>query len=120
MTVCPGMGWPSVTVATRFSIPRSLSSRSILFLLAPGPHPRRDPTLTPRLGFPFPRLGVAAGAFHVRWGPTPSAYHRSLTLAALIRGDISASQRFDRPIPLSFVDPHRWKKKPYRSPPSDR
>ena len=29
---------------------------------------------------------------HLRWGPTPSAYHRSLTLAALIRGDFPLSQ----------------------------
>ena len=32
------------------------------FSLAPGPHPRRDLSLTPRLGFAWPRLGVAAGA----------------------------------------------------------
>ena len=32
------------------------------FSLAPGPHPRRELTLTPRLGFAWPRLGVAAGA----------------------------------------------------------
>src|SRR3989475_6345799 len=56
------------------------------FSLALGPHPQRELTLTPRLGFPRPRLGappqrgcraggpgVAAGAFHWRWGPTPSA-----------------------------------------------
>src|SRR5262245_49211905 len=30
--------------------------------LAAGPHPRRTLSLTPRLGVPWPRLGVAAGA----------------------------------------------------------
>src|SRR3989449_1277513 len=58
---------------------------SHLFSLALGPHPQRELTLTPRLGFPRPRLGappqrgcraggpgVAAGAFHWRWGHTPS------------------------------------------------
>src|SRR3989442_1631270 len=38
--------------------------------LALGPHPQRELTLTPRRGFPCPRLGVAAGALHWRWGPT--------------------------------------------------
>jgi len=33
-----------------------------LFLLAPGPHPRRELTLMPRFGFACPRLGMAAGA----------------------------------------------------------
>src|SRR6187402_339850 len=33
--------------------------------LAPGPHPRRELTLTPRLGFPCPRLDVAAGALNL-------------------------------------------------------
>src|SRR5262245_17794206 len=37
----------------------------LTFLLTPGPHPRRELTLTPRLGFPCPRLGVAAGAHHL-------------------------------------------------------
>src|SRR6185503_4830913 len=32
------------------------------FPLAAGPHPRRELSLTPRLGFAWPRLGVAAGA----------------------------------------------------------
>src|SRR5438034_1250727 len=30
--------------------------------IAPGPHPRRELTLMPRLGFPCPRLGMAADA----------------------------------------------------------
>src|SRR5262245_18831892 len=30
--------------------------------MAPGPHPRRELTLMPRLGSPYPRLGMAAGA----------------------------------------------------------
>src|SRR5207247_6520517 len=34
-----------------------------LLSLAPGPHPRRELTLMPRLGFPCPRLGMAAGAY---------------------------------------------------------
>jgi hypothetical protein len=32
------------------------------FSLAPGPNPRRELTLMPRLGFAWPRLGMAAGA----------------------------------------------------------
>src|SRR2546428_490875 len=46
------------------------------FSLAPGPHPRRELTLMPRLGFARPRLGMAAGAFQSRW-PHPQ---RELTL----------------------------------------
>ena len=55
------------------------------FSLALGPYPQRELSLTPRLGFTCPRLGappqrgcraggpgVAAGAFHWRWGHTPS------------------------------------------------
>src|SRR2546427_130277 len=38
--------------------------------LALGPHPQRELTLTPRRGFPCPRLGVAAGALHWGRGPT--------------------------------------------------
>jgi hypothetical protein len=34
-----------------------------ILAMAPGPHPRREPALTPRLGFTRPRLSVAAGAF---------------------------------------------------------
>src|SRR6185436_11860633 len=34
-----------------------------LYSLALGPHPQRELTLTPRLGFACPRLGVAAGAY---------------------------------------------------------
>ena len=41
--------------------------------LAVGPHPQRELTLMPRLGFACPRLGMAAGALHWRWGPTPIA-----------------------------------------------
>src|ERR1700676_1845034 len=45
--------------------------------LAPGPHPRRDLTLIPRLGFACPRLGMAAGALSLAPGPHP---RRDLTL----------------------------------------
>ncbi len=47
------------------------------FPLAAGPHPRRELTLTPRLGSTCPRLGVAAGAFPLALGPYP---RRELTL----------------------------------------
>src|SRR3989442_4311447 len=51
-----------------------LSSRGRYFLPAPGPHPRRELSPTPRLGFPCPRLGVAAGARSpVRGGTAPAA-----------------------------------------------
>src|SRR5436309_7744935 len=45
--------------------------------LALGPHPQRELTPMPRLGFPCPRLGMAAGAnlIHWRWGPTPPRTH---------------------------------------------
>src|SRR3989338_5725819 len=36
--------------------------RFIIIYLALGPHPQRELTLTPRLGFACPRLSVAAGA----------------------------------------------------------
>ena len=35
---------------------------AVFFPLAPGPHPRRELTLTLRRGFPWPRRSVAAGA----------------------------------------------------------
>src|SRR3989454_12292525 len=50
-----------------------LSSRGRYFLLAPGPHPRRELSPTPRLGFPCPRLGVAAGARSPVRGGTATA-----------------------------------------------
>src|SRR5438093_9162199 len=55
-------------------------------LLAPGPHPRRELTLTPRLGFACPRLGVAAGASFSYWrqGPPPARTDADASLAALL------------------------------------
>ena len=41
------------------------------FALAPGPHPRRELTLTPRGGFACPPRGVAAGASALAPGPHP-------------------------------------------------
>ena len=43
------------------------------YALAAGPHPRRELTLTPSLGFPCPHSGVAAGAdfFSLAAGPQP-------------------------------------------------
>src|SRR6266508_4210216 len=42
------------------------------YSLALGPHPQRELTPMPRLGFACPRLGMAAGAstLHLAWGPT--------------------------------------------------
>src|SRR3989442_6024142 len=40
--------------------------------MALGPHPQRELTLTPRLGFTRPRLGVAAGAFTGAGAPPPA------------------------------------------------
>src|SRR6267143_137124 len=42
-----------------------------VYLLAAGPHPRRELTLMPRLGFPRPRLGMAAGASFFTGGGAP-------------------------------------------------
>src|SRR6267143_404220 len=42
-----------------------------VYLLAAGPHPRRELTLMPRLGFPCPRLGMAAGAAFFTGGGAP-------------------------------------------------
>src|SRR3989442_10260021 len=57
-----------LTLSTRTSTPLcsnillSLSRGPNFFSLAAGPHPRRALSLTPRLGFARPRLGIAAGA----------------------------------------------------------
>src|SRR5436190_11667670 len=45
--------------------------RRFLLQLAAGPHPRRELTLMPRLGFPCPRLGMTAGAFFFTGGGAP-------------------------------------------------
>src|SRR5438094_879609 len=52
---------------------------TVNFLLALGPHPRRELTLMLALGFSRPRLGMAAGASfsYRRRGPLP---RRELTL----------------------------------------
>ena len=53
------------------------------FPVALGPHPQRELTLTPRLGFARPRLGVAAGApdawrmQNPQWDDTLSARRRA-------------------------------------------
>jgi len=44
---------------------------ALLFSLALGPHPQRELTLMPRLGFSWPRLGIAAGAPFL---PLPPCY----------------------------------------------
>jgi hypothetical protein len=48
--------------AKAFALRPHLPYLTFIFPLAPGPHPRRELTLMPRLGFPCPRLGMAAGA----------------------------------------------------------
>ncbi len=56
---------PGAEAATLASLPINV----LLTLMAPGSHPRRAPTPTPRLGSPGPRLGVAAGAdMFTAWG----------------------------------------------------
>src|SRR2546422_858788 len=57
------------TRARMMPIEREIMEVSLLFSLALGPHPQRDLSLTPRLGFTRPRLGVAAGAFSLALGP---------------------------------------------------
>src|SRR5258708_28438346 len=60
----PAAIWSFTTAWTFLAIVRVYFSA-----LAPGPHPRRELTLTPRLGAVRPRLGVAAGAsdlFHLQ------------------------------------------------------
>ena len=47
---------------------------SNFFSLALGPHPQRHLTLTPRLGFAWPRLGVAAGAASLVFAVSVSAH----------------------------------------------
>ena len=44
-----------------------------LLALALGPHPQRELTLMPRLGFTCPRLGMAAGALFTGAGAPPPA-----------------------------------------------
>src|SRR5207247_8339697 len=49
---------------------------SLHYSLAAGPHPRRELTLTPRLGSACPRLGVAAGASYTgAQTPPPARSH---------------------------------------------
>ena len=47
---------------------------SYFFSPAPGPHPRRALSLTPHLGFTWPRLGVAAGAACLLFAVSVSAH----------------------------------------------
>src|SRR2546427_4191266 len=70
-------------VAVALVVCSSANSKSnvIFFSLAAGPHPRRDLSLTRRLGFSGPRQRVAAGAFFTGGGapppPRPFAYTSS-------------------------------------------
>src|ERR1700692_2925193 len=71
----PAAIWSFTIAWTFFMGPVYFSS------LAPGPHPQRELTPMPRLGYPCPRLGIAAGAlFSLRVGPHPHA-ERTLMLA---------------------------------------
>src|SRR2546428_23953 len=61
------------TRARMMPIEREIMEVSFFFSLALGPHPQRQLSLTPRLGFTRPRLGVAAGAFSLALGNPPPA-----------------------------------------------
>jgi alcohol dehydrogenase (cytochrome c) len=88
-----------------------ISALGDFFPLPPGPHPRRDLSLTPRLGFACPRLGVAAGAalmllasYHL---------HAQVTSDRLLRAaseprnwlTYSGSYRSERYTPLDQITP---------------
>src|SRR2546422_249517 len=70
VNVTPDAASAPIRVATYIS-DTVRTTRLIFFALALGPHPQRELTLTPRLGSPCPRLGVAAGAFALALGPHP-------------------------------------------------
>ena len=55
---------------------RSVGPNVIFFPLAPGPHPRRDLSLMPRLGFTVLGSAWPQALFHWRRGPTPAAFLR--------------------------------------------
>src|SRR2546428_5037362 len=59
------------TRARMMPIEREIMEVSLPFSPALGPHPQRELSLTPRLGFTRPRLRVAAGAFSLALGPHP-------------------------------------------------
>src|SRR3989441_3976028 len=59
------------TRARMTPIEREIMEGSLPFSPALGPHPQRELSLTPRLGFTRPRLRVAAGAFSLALGPHP-------------------------------------------------
>ena len=94
---CPRSAWPQALLHWRWAPPRartdadtfariSMSSlrcgRPGASALAAGPHPARELTLTPSLGFPCPRSGVAAGA-PLAVGPSASA--RSINVSEPLR-----------------------------------
>ncbi len=62
----PASVHPTANNAVKATKPARLVN---FFPLAAGPHPRRELTLMPRLGFTCPRLGMAAGAS--AWAPLP-------------------------------------------------
>src|SRR5262245_21825170 len=66
---------PFADTSPRIHSPR-LGVAAGAFPLALGPHPQRDLSLTPRLGFTVLGSVRPRALFHWRWGPTPSATFR--------------------------------------------
>ena len=61
--------------------------------------PRRELTLTPRLGFPCPRLGVAAGAFALAPGPHRLHPNAAPALGTPPRRELTLTPRLGFPCP---------------------
>src|SRR2546428_11355939 len=76
------------TRARMTPIEREIMEVSLLFSLALGPHPQRDLSLTPRLGFTGPRLGVAAGAFSLALGPPNASFRLHLASDLHVLGSV--------------------------------
>src|SRR2546427_5935772 len=82
-------------VAVALVVCSSANSKSnvIFFSLAAGPHPRRDLSLTRRLGFSGPRQRVAAGAFFTGGGAPPPPRPFADTSPRIFRSSATCGRR---------------------------
>src|SRR5437867_9440990 len=83
---------------------RALDGRamSIHYSLALGPHPQRELTLMPRLGFPCPRFGMAAGASSWKAiGPYHRSYGNAIAVKSTCKSQVSGLKCQVRLMPAS-------------------
>ena len=77
----------------RISMSSLRCGRRRFYSLAAGPHPRRELTLTPSLGSPCPRSGVAAGASFTGGGAPPPPRTDADTFARISMSSLRCGRR---------------------------